>query len=69
MRSSWSVLHAEVQVEPVGQLDLEANSDSIVPFLTGNVQDEPAVETQTETIGLGPVNVCGNSPFMGLLSL
>lgn len=44
VRSSWSVLHAEVQVEPVGQLDLEANSDSIVPFLTGNVQDEPAAE-------------------------
>lgn len=46
MRSSWSVLHAEVQVEPVGQLDLEAHPDSIVPLLTGDVQDEPAGEKQ-----------------------
>lgn len=42
MRSSWSVLYTEVQVEPVGQLDLEAHSDSIVSLLTGDVQDEAA---------------------------
>lgn len=46
MRSSWSVLHAKVQVEPVGKLDLEAHPDSIVPLLTWDVQDEPAGEAQ-----------------------
>lgn len=45
VRSSWGVLHAEVQVEPVGQLNLEAHPDGIVPLLTGDVQDEPAGET------------------------
>lgn len=44
VRGPWSVLHAEVKVEPVGQLDLEAHPDSVVPLLTGDVQDEPAAE-------------------------
>ncbi len=46
VRSSWNVLHAEVQVEPVGQFNLEAHPDSIVPLLTGDMQDKAAGETQ-----------------------
>lgn len=34
VRSSWSVLHAEVQVKPMSQFDLEAHPDSVVPLLT-----------------------------------
>jgi len=48
VRSSRRVLHAEVQVEPVGQLDLEAHPDGVVPLLTGDVQDEPAAETRED---------------------
>ncbi|KAF3848620.1 hypothetical protein F7725_015117 [Dissostichus mawsoni] len=36
VRSSGSVLHAEVQVEPVGELDLETHPDSVVPLLAGD---------------------------------
>lgn len=53
MRSSWSVLHAEVQVEPVGQLDLEAHPDGIVPLFTGNVQDETAGDTEEGRVRTG----------------
>ena len=49
VRSSGSVLHAEVQVEPVGELDLETHPDSVVPFLAGDVQDEAAGETREKT--------------------
>lgn len=41
---SGGVLHAEVQVEPVGQLDLEAHPDGVVPLLAGDVQDEAAAQ-------------------------
>lgn len=44
VRSSGGVLHAEVQVEPVGQLDLKAHPDGIVPLLAGDVEDEAAAE-------------------------
>lgn len=44
VRSSGSVLHAEVQVEPVGQLDLKTHPDGIVPLLTGDVKDETAAK-------------------------
>lgn len=52
VRSSWGVLHAEVQVEPVGQFDLKADSDSVVPLLAGNVQDEPAGQTKRDKDGV-----------------
>lgn len=45
MWSSWSVLHAEIQVEPVGQLDLETHTDGIIPLFAGNVQDKSTEKT------------------------
>ena len=51
VRSSRGVLHAEVQVEPVGQLDLEAHPDRVVPLLAGDVQDEAAAEVVQESGG------------------
>lgn len=46
VRCSWFVLHTEVQVEPVGELNLEAHPDGVVPFLTGDMQDEPAAKAR-----------------------
>lgn len=54
MRSSRNVLHTEVEIEPVGQLNLEAHPDGVVPLLTGNVQDEPTGKKKTGEIGSGP---------------
>lgn len=51
--SSWSVLHAEVQVEPVSQLDLKTHSDGVISLLAGDVQDETTEdiqETYTNTV-------------------
>ena len=36
----------EVEVEPVGELDLEEHSDEVVPLTLWDVDDEPAATTQ-----------------------
>lgn len=34
----------------MGQLDLEAHSDGVVPLLTGDVKDEPAKQTHRDKV-------------------
>ena len=41
---SRCILHTEVQVEPVSQLDLKAHPDCIVPLLTWYVEDKPTAK-------------------------
>lgn len=66
MGKAWSVLHAEVQIKPVGQLNLEAHPDGIVPLLTGDVQDEPARKTQGGSVGDNMYAGKTNSAFQSI---
>ena len=49
------VLAAEVEIEPVSQLDLEEDSHVVRPLLLGNVDDEPTTQVVENMVGNRPI--------------
>jgi len=49
------VLAAEVEIEPVSQLDLEEDPHVVRPLLFGNVDDEPAAQVVENMVGNRPI--------------
>ena len=46
---------AEVEIEPVSQLDLEEDSHVVRPLLLGNVDDEPTTQVVENMVGNRPI--------------